>query len=239
MVRPPALVHPTNPLVTGKLRFSASKPLAGPKAALYRVMEPDPKTIQLKGPPDHELPDGTKEWYVDDILRQVQEPDGTRQYYVNGDLRLIHRFHGRTEWYLDGQRHRAEGPAVRKSGAPPTFQYWVYGQKHRLEGPAVQRIGSRGQVIVEWWVRGERLPLDRIGPRGQVIVEPKGKATAMNPSTRPSAAPCLSELEMLVASLSAPASQMEAIQATLRVACQRPELVKDLATAVGAWGSIR
>ena len=108
------------------------------------------------------LPDGTKEWSVNDKLHRVDGPaveytDGSKEWYVNDKLHrvdgpAVEGASGYKEWWLDGRLHRTDGPAIEyaSSGAK---EWWLDGQRHRTDGPAVERADGAKM----WYLRGECL----------------------------------------------------------------------------------
>ncbi len=79
--------------------------------------------------------DGTKKWFLDDILHRE---DGPAIEYSNGGK----------EWYLNGKRHREDGPAIEWANG---YKCWyLNGKRHREGGPAVELAGG----IKVWFIHG-------------------------------------------------------------------------------------
>jgi len=105
--------------------------------------------------------DGTKRWYLNDVLHRVDGPaiewwNGDCVWYLHGNLHrdgapALEIFDGTVEWYHHGQLHREDGPAiVWETGS----KYWYFeDKKHRVDGPAVE-YADGGNL---WWLNGVEL----------------------------------------------------------------------------------
>jgi len=83
-----------------------------------------------------EFLDGTKAWYVDGKLHQLDGP-------------AIELFDGTKKWYVDGKLHRIDGPAIEYPNG--TKEWWVDGKLHRIDGPAIEHSdGSK-----KWFIFGK------------------------------------------------------------------------------------
>ena len=121
----------------------------------------------------YQSPDGSIEWYVNNVLHRIGEPAKITKY-------------GLQEWFIDGKRHRDDGPAfimsdykewwqygkLHRSNAPAIVweqgnqQSWFYfGQLHCLEGPAIRKCHH-----IEWWIFGKSITTNVIQWQQQIDI---------------------------------------------------------------------
>lgn len=99
-------------------------------------------------------PDGTESERYFDEFGSVHRDDGPAELTMSPDG-------SRTEKYMSaGEWHRLGGPAITDRRADGTIageDWYCEGQLHREDGgPARVRVNERGDMQMEWWIRGER-----------------------------------------------------------------------------------
>jgi hypothetical protein len=88
----------------------------------------------MKKPECNITPNGTKRWYLNDVLHRE---DGPAVEYSDGYKK---------SWYINGLLHREDGPAVEYSDG--TKYWYINGERHREDGPAVECDNGDKR----WWL---------------------------------------------------------------------------------------
>ena len=109
------------------------------------------KILETK-PTLNELPDGTKQWWMNGVLHREDGP-------------AFEGLFGYKAWFLNGQPHRLDGPAIETADGHK--EWWVNGERHRIDGPAYERADG----YKDWFLNGKFYTEEEYIKRTQPVKE--------------------------------------------------------------------